>query len=105
MSDLPTLRTGFHCFAKEFPLNAGSLWSSYLLLPTVAEAIIRAQELAITMEAHGFGALPKRTSLFTLRLRARDVTALALLPVKFGALLYFGTLRRPPSKLMRDASN
>jgi energy-coupling factor transport system permease protein len=33
-----------------------------LVLPVVADAVVKAQDLAIAMEARGFGALPKRTS-------------------------------------------
>lgn len=54
-----------------------------LLLPVVADAVIKAQELAIAMELRGFGAYPTRSSLFTLRLRGRDYALSALLLFSF----------------------
>ena len=52
---------------------------SHLLLPVVADAVIKAQELAIAMQLRGFGAYSKRTSLLTLRLRGTDYALATLL--------------------------
>ena len=51
----------------------------YLLFPVLADAVIKAQELAIAMELRGFGAYSKRSSLFTLRWRSFDYALAALL--------------------------
>lgn len=45
----------------------------YLLLPVVADAIVKAQDLAITMEARGFGAYEKRTSYIKLKMSQADI--------------------------------
>lgn len=51
---------------------------SYLLLPVTAEAIIRAQDISVSMEARGFGAYKQRGSLVTLKLSATDIALLLL---------------------------
>lgn len=45
---------------------------SYLLLPVVAEAIIKSQDLSIAMEARGFGAMKKRTTYFVVHMQKLD---------------------------------
>jgi len=62
---------------------------SHLLLPVVADAVIKAQELAIAMELRGFGAYPMRTSLFTLRWRGRDYALATLLLLAFICAMIF----------------
>ncbi len=43
-----------------------------LVLPVVADAIVKAQNLAMAMEARGFGALTRRTSYIKVRMTAKD---------------------------------
>ncbi len=45
---------------------------SYLLLPVVAEAIIKSQELSIAMEARGFGAMKIRTTYYVVHMQKLD---------------------------------
>ena len=62
----------------------------YLLLPMVAGSLQNARELAMSMETRGFGAYPRRTSYFTLRLGPRDFALLiftALLTLITAAIL------------------
>ncbi|MCL1816058.1 MAG: energy-coupling factor transporter transmembrane protein EcfT [Clostridiales bacterium] len=61
---------------------------SHLLLPVVADAIIKAQELACAMELRGFGAYPTRTSLFRLEWRGRDSALMILLLFLFVYALF-----------------
>ena len=49
-----------------------------IVLPVVAGAIRRAEQLSIAMEARGFRAFPKRTSMHRLRLRYADLIYLAV---------------------------
>ena len=73
---------------KEVPLGKKIRLFTYLLLPVIAEAIIRAQDLAIAMEARGFRALPKRTSLMQLRFKPLDIILIIALPLFFAAVLF-----------------
>jgi len=50
---------------------------SYLLMPTIAAGVLRAQKLAISMELRGFGAYEKRSSYAPLRMRKMDWLAFA----------------------------
>ncbi|MFA5675951.1 MAG: energy-coupling factor transporter transmembrane component T [Christensenellales bacterium] len=52
---------------------------SHLLLPVVADSVIKSQELSIAMEARGFGAMKKRTAYINVRLALCDYIVLALL--------------------------
>ena len=74
---------------KEVPLGKKIRVFTYLLLPVIAEAIIKAQDLAIAMEARGFRALPRRTSLMRLRFKTTDIVILIILPFVFAAVLYY----------------
>ena len=49
-----------------------------IVIPVVAGAIGRAEQLSIAMEARGFRAFPKRTSMRRLRMRASDWAYLAV---------------------------
>ena len=49
-----------------------------IVIPVVAGAIRRAEQLSIAMEARGFRAFPKRTSMRRLRMRAADWIYLAV---------------------------
>ncbi len=51
---------------------------SHLLLPVVADAIIKSQDLSTAMEARGFGALKKRTAYLVVRMRKPDYLYLLL---------------------------
>ena len=57
----------------------------YLLLPVVADAIIKSQDLAIAMEARGFGAYKNRTSYLHLKLKTSDY-------IIMGTLLAIGSI-------------
>lgn len=43
-----------------------------LLLPVVADAVVKSRVLAVVMEARGFGAMPRRTSYLEVRMTLRD---------------------------------
>ncbi len=51
----------------------------YLLSPVVADAVIKSQDLAMAMEARGFGAMKKRTSFIEVKMVGIDVVAIVLL--------------------------
>lgn len=53
----------------------------YLLLPVVADAVVKSQDLAVAMEARGFGAYNKRTSFIKLKMNSLDYAMLAALTV------------------------
>jgi energy-coupling factor transport system permease protein len=50
---------------------------AWLLMPTIAVGVLRAQKLAMAMELRGFGAYEKRSSYAPLRMRKRDWLAFA----------------------------
>lgn len=52
---------------------------SHLLLPVVADAIIKSQELSTAMEARGFGAMKKRTAYIDVCLGLKDYLFLIVL--------------------------
>ena len=60
---------------------------AHLLLPVVADAIQKSQDLSMTMQARGFGAYPKRTSYLVLTLRVYDYLAMFALLCLFCAAL------------------
>ena len=51
---------------------------TYIFLPAIGSAIIKAQDLAASIELRGFRAYPKRTSLIILRMRVADYLMIAL---------------------------
>lgn len=55
----------------------------HILLPVVADAIVKSQELALAMEARGFGALPRRTSYLDPVLSPRDWLMMGVLLASF----------------------
>ena len=58
-----------------------------LVIPVVAGAIRRAEQLSIAMEARSFRALPKRTSMRRLRMRPHDWAYLAVFCLIVSVLL------------------
>lgn len=60
-----------------------------LLLPVLSEAIERSRQLALAMEARGFGAYSKRTCYFQVKMMARDWLLTAGLTAGFAAALCF----------------
>lgn len=58
-----------------------------LLLPVLSEAILRARELAVAMEARGFGAYSGRTVYYRVKMSRRDWLLAALLAAAFVAVL------------------
>jgi len=64
-----------------------------IVLPVVAGAIRRAEQLSIAMEARGFRAYPRRTSMRTLHMRRSDwVYAAVFLAVMSAIFVFFFTL-------------
>lgn len=64
---------------KKLPLGKKLRVYSDLLLPVVADAVVKSRVLAIVMEARGFGALNKRTSYIEVKMTPLDwVLTLAL---------------------------
>lgn len=62
-----------------------SLYSS-LMLPVVSDAMLKSQDLGISMEARGFRAYPKRTYARQVRLSSADIVWLIGLSLGFGIL-------------------
>lgn len=62
---------------------------SYLLLPVVSDAIVKSQELAMALEARGFGAYPTRTFYMDLKLSLKDKITISILVILFFVLLVF----------------
>lgn len=60
----------------------------YLLLPVVADAVVKSQDLAMAMEARGFGAYRSRTFYIKLKLTVLDYIMLAALTVLAAAAFY-----------------
>lgn len=62
-----------------------------LLLPVLSDALLRSRELAVAMEARGFGAYKERTVYFKLKMRPSDWLLSALLTAAFvlALILYF----------------
>ena len=63
----------------------------HLMLPVVSDAIIKSQELAMTMEARGFGALKRRTVFLQVKLRLFDYITMLLIICAY-ALLFWADL-------------
>jgi energy-coupling factor transport system permease protein len=51
----------------------------HLLLPVVADAIVKSQDLSTAMEARGFGAMKKRTAYLAVYMGLQDYLSLVLL--------------------------
>jgi len=60
---------------------------TYLLMPTIASGVIRAQKMAMAMELRGFGACEKRSAYAPLRMRKSDWAAFALIFAWAAALI------------------
>lgn len=63
---------------KRIPVRKRAGVYTYLLFPAVSSAIVKAQDLAASIELRGFRAYPERTSLTVLRMRAADYLIIAL---------------------------
>jgi len=50
-----------------------------VLVPLIVTALVRSSELAEAMEARGYGAVKKPTSLFNLKLQSNDLMALSII--------------------------
>ena len=59
-----------------------------ILIPLIISAIRRSVELAEALEARGFGATEKRTSIATLKMRSADFAVIALTVIGLGIALY-----------------
>jgi energy-coupling factor transport system permease protein len=62
---------------------------TYIFLPAMGSAIIKAQDLAASIELRGFRAYPKRTSLIILRMRMLDYLITLLFAGGAVAVFYF----------------
>ena len=62
---------------------------TYIFLPAAGSAIIKAQDLAASIELRGFRAYPRRTSLTVLRMRVLDYIIIALFTGGAAAVLFF----------------
>lgn len=67
---------------------------SSLLLPVIAGAVVKSQDLAAAMETRGFGAMKTRTSYDELQMRAADWIALILLALAFSAAVFAAMMGR-----------
>lgn len=74
---------------KEVPIRKRINLYGHLLLPVVAEAVSKSQDLSIAMDARGFGAMGHRTSYLRLYMRLSDWILLFLLAVSFITAYYF----------------
>jgi|YelNatPaOPRAMG01_1025707.scaffolds.fasta_scaffold14075_3 energy-coupling factor transport system permease protein len=64
-----------------------------VLIPLIVNALVRSGELAEAMEARGYGAVKKPTSLYRLKFSRRDHIGLALVVVSWvGLLLALGAM-------------
>lgn len=66
---------------KKVPFGKKLRLYGYLLMPVTADAVVKSQDLAIAMEARGFGAYAKRTSFIHLEMKLKDWVALTLIVV------------------------
>ena len=73
---------------KEVPARKRVGLYAHLLLPVVADAIQKSQNLSMSMQARGLGAFKKRTSYLVLRLRAADWAAMFALMLFFALTLW-----------------
>lgn len=61
---------------------------SNLLLPVVADAVIKAQNIAVSMEARGFRSQKERTQYLQLKLSKIDIAAIFVICLVFTSALY-----------------
>ena len=59
-----------------------------ILVPLVVNSVVRSGELAEAMESRAYGATPKPTSLYELRLSRKDKSVMLLSLLFFAAVLY-----------------
>jgi energy-coupling factor transport system permease protein len=59
-----------------------------ILIPLIISAIRRSVELAEALEARGFGATEKRTSIVTLKMRWADYVVIVLTLIGLGIAVY-----------------
>ncbi len=66
----------------------------HLLLPVVSEAITKSQELAMTMEARGFGAKKSRTNYLQVKMRVGDYLCMMITLLVYAGLvlIYIGKI-------------
>lgn len=69
------------------PMNKKVTLYSSLMLPVVSDAMLKSQDLGISMEARGFRAYPVRTYARDVRLSALDIAWLAGLFISFGFII------------------
>ena len=75
---------------RRVPLRKKLRLYSSLLLPVVTDAVVQARRLVITMEARGFGALPKRTLYQEVTMNTLDwLAVLVLLSFSCVALAFY----------------
>jgi energy-coupling factor transport system permease protein len=67
-----------------------------ILIPLVVNAVLRSGELAEAMEARAYGAAPRPTSLYTLKLRRVDKITTAIAVILFGTAIYAFIFRAIP---------
>ncbi len=64
---------------KQIPMGKKLGIYKSLVLPVVADAVVKAQDLAIAMEARGFGAMNRRTAYIKMAMDPRDWLSVAVL--------------------------
>ncbi len=64
---------------KKTPAGRKIKLYGHLLLPVVSDSVIKSQELAMTMEARGFGAMKKRTNYLQVRMSWIDYVVIFIL--------------------------
>jgi energy-coupling factor transport system permease protein len=77
---------------KNIPMRKRVKVYTYIFLPAVGSAIMKAQNLAESMELRGFRAYPNRTSLIILRMRVLDYFITALFVSGAAAVMIFYSL-------------
>jgi energy-coupling factor transport system permease protein len=70
---------------KNIPVRRRVKVYTYIFLPAAGSAVIKAQDLAASMELRGFRAYPTRTSLIVLRMNAADYAVSIAAAVLAGA--------------------
>jgi len=74
---------------KQSPGKAVAIYSR-LLIPIIAEAVRRSEQIAVAMEARSFRALPQRTSLYQLTMKKKDWGVLVITLAALAAILTSG---------------
>jgi len=72
---------------REVPIGKRIGLYAHLLLPVMADAIQKSQDLSMTMQARGFGAYNRRSSYLSIRLRTVDYLAMVAQLLIFAAAL------------------